>query len=201
MATSSGGNHGAHDVVDAGFAPGFEAEDIGPYKPRAIVDSLNRCTVATLTYQRIPEIPNRCSGERVQRFLTHRTPYSPTIATVQRFPNRRGREKVQPTPRTPRRAPNAPIAPNAAAAAENMTTDCATIRTINGRNSTASFWKTDEGTSPPPATSNATGRHSWAGWGRVSARVRAVWRGGLHHRRAGALLADREPPIARQDDR
>ena len=28
------------------------------------------------------------------------------------------------------------------------------------------------------------------GWGRVSVRVRAVWRGGLHHRRAGALLAE-----------
>ena len=111
----------------------------------------------------------------------------------------------------------APIAPNAAVGAENAMIDCATTRPIapgeseggggrgrngrNGRNSTASFWETDEGTSPPPATSNATGRHSWAGWGRVSVCVCAVWRGGPHHRRAGALLADREPPIARQDDR
>ena len=31
MATSSGGNHSEHDVVDAGFDPVFEAEDIGPY--------------------------------------------------------------------------------------------------------------------------------------------------------------------------
>ena len=31
MATSSGGNHSEHDVVDAGFEPVFEAEDIGPY--------------------------------------------------------------------------------------------------------------------------------------------------------------------------
>ena len=92
-------------------------------------------------------------------------------------------------------APIAPNAPNAAAGAENMTTDCATTRPIapgesesgggrgrngrNGRNSTASFWETDEGTSPPPATSNATGRHSWAGWGRVSVCVCAVWPGGL----------------------
>ena len=79
-------------------------------------------------------------------------------------------------------APIAPNAPNAAAAAENVTTDCATTRPIapgaseggggrgrvgrNGRNSTASFWETDEGTSPPLATSNATGKHSWAEWGR-----------------------------------
>ena len=92
-------------------------------------------------------------------------------------------KRRQPTHRDIRAAESAhriaPIAPNAAAAAANMTTDCATIRTINGRNSTASFLETDEGTSPPPATSNATGRHSWAGWGRVSVRVRAVWRGGL----------------------
>ena len=31
---------------------------------------------------------------------------------------------------------------------------------------------------------------SWWEWGRVSVRVRAVWRGGPHHRRAGALLAE-----------
>ena len=31
MVTSSGGNHSEHDVVDAGFEPVFEAEDIGPY--------------------------------------------------------------------------------------------------------------------------------------------------------------------------
>ena len=81
-------------------------------QPRAIVEprfakhgmptfrrrrSLNRCTGAIHAHQRIPEMPNRCSGERVQRFLTHRTPYSPTIATiatVQRFANRRGRERA-----------------------------------------------------------------------------------------------------------
>ena len=84
-------------------------------------------------------------------------------------------------------APIAPNAPNAAAGAENAMTDCATTRTIatgeseggggrgrngrNGRNSTASFWETHEGTSPPLATSNATGKHSWAGLGsRVSVR-------------------------------
>ena len=117
--TSSGGNHGAHDVVDAGFEPGFEAEDIGPYQPRAIVEprfakrgmptfrrrrSLNRCTVATLTYQRIPAMPNGCTGKWMQRFATRRTPHSPTIATVQRFGNRRGREGAQPTPRNARRS-------------------------------------------------------------------------------------------------
>ena len=88
-------------------------------------------------------------------------------------------------------APISPNAPNAAAGAENAMTDCATTRPIapgasegggrrgrNGRNSTATFWETDEGTSPPPATRNATGRHSWAGWGRVSVCVCAVWRGG-----------------------
>ena len=58
----------------------------------------------------------------------------------------------------------APIAPNAAVGAENAMIDCATTRPIapgeseggggrgrNGRNSTASFRETDEGTSPPPA--------------------------------------------------
>ena len=90
--------------------------------------------------------------------------------------------EISARPESARRiAPIAPNAPNAAAAAENMTTDCATTRPIapgaseggggrgrngrNGRNSTASFWETDEGTSPPPATSNAPGRHSWAGVG------------------------------------
>ena len=124
--------------------------------------------------------------------------------------------KISARPESARRiAPIAPNAPNAAVGAENAMIDCATTRPIapgeseggggrgrngrNGRNSTASFRETDEGTSPPPATSNATGGHSWAGWGRVSVCVRAVWRGGVHHRRAGALLA--EPPKARQDDR
>ena len=35
---------------------------------------------------------------------TRRTPHSPTIATVQRFGNRRGREGAQPTPRNARRS-------------------------------------------------------------------------------------------------
>ena len=73
--------------------------------------------------------------------------------------------KISARPESTRKiAPIAPNAPNAAAGTENMTTDCATTRPIapgaseggggrgrNGRNSTASFWQTDEGTSPPPA--------------------------------------------------
>ena len=92
--------------------------------------------------------------------------------------------EISARPESARRiAPIAPNAPNAAAAAENVTTDCATTRPIapgasesgggtgrNGRNSTASFRETDEGATLPPATSNATGRHSWAGWARVSVR-------------------------------
>ena len=85
--------------------------------------------------------------------------------------------EISARPESARRiAPIAPNAPNAAAGAENMTTDCATTRPIapgeseggggrgrNGRDSTATFWETDESATHPPATSNATGRHSWAG--------------------------------------
>ena len=72
--------------------------------------------------------------------------------------------KISARPESARRI--APNAPNAAAAAENAMIDCATTRPIapgeseggggrgrngrNGRNSTASFWETHEGTSPPP---------------------------------------------------
>ena len=41
-------------------------------------------------------MPNGCTGKWMQRFATRRTPHSPTIATVQRFGNRRGREGAQP---------------------------------------------------------------------------------------------------------
>ena len=89
-------------------------------------------------------------------------------------------------------APNAPNAPNAAAAAENAMIDCATTRPIapgaseggggrgrNGRNSTASFWETHEGTSPPSLLATRPASIHGQGWGRVSVCVRAVWPGGL----------------------
>ena len=117
--------------------------------------------------------------------------------------------KIYARPESARRiAPIAPIAPNAAAAAENVTTDCATTRPIapgaseggggrgrNGRNSTASFRETDESTSPPLATSNATGKHSWAEWGRVPVCVRAVWRGGHQHVVMASGWCRRQPQI------
>ena len=120
--------------------------------------------------------------------------------------------KISARPDSARRiAPIAPNAPNAAAAAKNVMTDCATTRPIapgeseggggrgrngrNGRNSTASFWETDEGTSPPLATSNATGKHSWAEWGRVPVCVRAVWRGGHQHVAMASGWCRRQPQI------
>ena len=99
--------------------------------------------------------------------------------------------KISARPDSARRiAPIAPNAPNAAAAAKNVMTDCATTRPIapgeseggggrgrngrNGRNSTASFWETDEGTSPPLATSNATGKHSGSGQSGVACQCAFV---------------------------
>ena len=66
----------------------------------------------------------------------------------------------------------------------------ASIQGRNRRNFTASFWQTDEGTSPPPATSNATGRPSWAGVGsRASVRSCCV------ARRSAACCCDERPGV------